>query len=519
VRLFVERAKRVQPDFTLTAENAAVIVEICQRLDGLPLGIELAAARIPLLGASGIRDRLARQLDLGGTVARDAPARQQTLESTIGWSHDLLDAAGQMLFARLAIFANGWRIEQAEEVCGPGTELEGRVADVAAGLAEQSLVTTTLRGDGVRFGMLETVRQDATRRLNLDASRGELKQRHALAYLALAEEHGPALETRDAAIAVVRLEEERGNVRSALQWAIATGNAEVGLRLGAALYRFWALIGDIQEGSATLAAILALPGAETPTLWRMRALEAAGNLSYYSGDSVRPRQMYVAQLELARALNDRKGIADARYNLAFTDYSPVEWQPALAELDALVAEYEALGEDRAKWRVYWARATRLTQGGRHVEAVAILEEALPQYRALGDPYLTQAAGLLSALSFKLGDPVNAVRWLVEALSAATQAGNLPSITGGLPSMAMAAFHLGQPAAAATILGAYESLSRRYGVRMPENLRESQDALDPVDQVAAAISAEAYEEAYTRGTLMSIDEVVDFVRDQAGGGAG
>ncbi len=218
-------------------------------------------------------------------------------------------------------------------------------------------------------------------------------------------------------------------------------------------------------------------------------------------------------------MGDRKGIADATYNLSFTEYSPTDWQPALAQIDAVVPEYAALGEDQAKARADWARATRLTQGGRRREAVAILEEAVPQYRALGDySYLTLAAGTLSALSFDLGDPAGAVRWLVEALSVASVAGNLPALTAGLPSIAMAMFHLGRPSEAATVLGAYESLSRRYGVRMPLNLQQAQEARDPLSQVAAAVSAEAYQEARDRGAAMGIDEVVEFVMELAASAA-
>jgi predicted ATPase/class 3 adenylate cyclase len=515
VRLFVDRARRVQPDFTLTTANAEAIADICRRLDGLPLGIELAAARIAMLGPAGIRDRLARHVGLGGAAARDVPVRQRTLDETIGWSHDLLDEAGRTLFARLAVFAGGWRLAEAEQVCGTEGSLEGGVANVLDGLVEQSLVTTSARDDGVRFGMLETVRQHAAQRLSETDGRQELERRHALAFLALAESTAPALETREAAAAIDRLQEERDNLRSAVRFAIDAVDVEVGLRLGRSLARFWGLTGEMQEGISSIQALLALPGAEVATIRRVRALEAAGNLFYWAGDAEQPRQMYRAQLELALALDDQKGIADARYNLLFTDYGPSDSQAALVELDAIEAQYRALGEERARARTMWARGGQLMAGGRVGEAVVVLEEASARYRELGDyAYLPQTAGLLSAASFQLGDPGSSARWLLEGTSAAYELGNLPMVILGLPSIAMAVFHLGLPEAAATILGAYDGLARRYGVRMPQNMEQTIEARDPLGQVRAALDADSYDQAWRRGLEMSVDEIKAYTLELA-----
>jgi predicted ATPase/class 3 adenylate cyclase len=516
VRLFVERARRVQPDFTLTTANAEAIADICRRLDGLPLGIELAAARIAMLGPAGIRDRLAHHLALGGAAARDVPARQRTLDETIGWSHDLLDDSGRALFAKLAVFAGGWRLTEAEEVCADGGNLNGEVADLLDGLVEQSLVTINTREDGVRYGMLETIRQHAAQRLAKSDPDHELQRRHALTFLALAERTAPGLETHDAVSAISRLQEERDNLGSAIRFAVNSGDADVGLRLGRALYRFWGLTGDIREGIDAIQAVLSLPGAEARTALRLRALEALGNLFYYAGDSEEPPRLYRAQLELARELNDEKALADARYNLLFTDFGPGESEAALAELDAIEAHYRALGDERARARTMWARGVRLVGSGRAADAVGILEMAIVRYRELGDyGYLSQTAGLLSWAYFQLGDPQAGTRWLLEGITFGYGLSHLPAITAGLPQIAMATFHLGLPDVAATILGAYDGLTRKYGVRMPENLKHYLEASDPPEQVRSTLDADTYDKARSRGLEMGIDEVIEYINEVLG----
>ena len=182
IQLFVDRAQQVQPSFRLTPENAHAVAEICARLDGLPLGIELAAARVALLGARGVAERLARQVDLPAMPAPDAPARQRTLEQAIAWSHDLLDPAARKLFARLSIFSGGWRLDEAEAICGPAAEVGGEVIELLAELVDQNLIVTREDADGdVRYEMLETIRTFAADQLAATGDSTELGRRHARA--------------------------------------------------------------------------------------------------------------------------------------------------------------------------------------------------------------------------------------------------------------------------------------------------------------------------------------------------
>ncbi len=300
VRLFAERAGRVRPGYRLGPDEAPAVAEICRRLDGLPLGIELAASRMALLPAHTIAERLGRQLDLPGAGARDLPERQRTLEAAIGWSHDLLEPSPRVLLARLSVFRGGVRLEEAEDVCGPETELGGQVIDALSSLVDQSLVQAIPGPDGARFRMLETVQMFAARRLDERGEAATIRRRHACAYLALAEEAAPHLPGVEQRRWLERLGAEHDNLRAAIEWAIDVGDVEIAMRLGWALWRFWQLAGFVEEGRRALARILAMPGAEEPTVIRARALEATGGLQYWSADIAAADAAYRAELALAR---------------------------------------------------------------------------------------------------------------------------------------------------------------------------------------------------------------------------
>ena len=367
VQLFVDRAQQVQPSFRLTPENATAVVDICARLDGLPLGIELAAARIPLLGARGVAERLARQIPLPVMPAPDAPARQRTLEQALAWSHDLLDPAARKLFARLSIFNGGWRLDEADAICGPAAELGGEILDQLAELVDQSLVVTREDGEGdVRYEMLETIRAFAADKLALNGEQIELGQRHAQLYLALAETSAPAIRRRSRVATLRRIGPERDNLRAAVRWAIDNEDADTALRLATAIVELrgappWGA--GMAEARTTILAALATTGAEIPTLVRMRALEAAGTAFYYVGDNDRAGGFYHAQLEVAEELGDRQGVADAMFNLGWTrDWSkePVE---ADQYFDRVSDRYRTAGDERGLARVSILRGLLLLRTG------------------------------------------------------------------------------------------------------------------------------------------------------------
>ena len=287
IRLFVERAQAVDPAFALTAENAAAVASVCERLDGLPLAIELAAARSRLFPPAALLHRLARRLPLLTAGRRDGPARHQTMRDAIAWSHDLLAEAEQTLFGRLAVFVGGFSLEAAEAITGDG---EDRVLDGVAALADRHLLGPVGQNDGEpRFAMLETVREYAFERLAASGAADSARFAHAAHFLALVEHAAPHLWSHDQLVWLTRLETEHDNLRAALAWSRdQPGGAEQVARLALPLSWFWYLHGHVAEGRRWLESLLAAAGALSPPA-RARALVGAGHLAYGRGISPGPR--------------------------------------------------------------------------------------------------------------------------------------------------------------------------------------------------------------------------------------
>jgi predicted ATPase/class 3 adenylate cyclase len=271
VALFTERAAAIRPGFQITSQNAPAVAQIGDRLDGLPLAIELAASRLKILSPDALLERLGQRLSLLTGGARDLPERQRTLRSTIEWSHELLEPEVQRLFARLGTFNGGWSLEAAEVICGPGLDVE--VLDGLSTLIDHSMVRPGEPGDGgPRFTMLETIREFAVERLASSGEEDELRRRHAEQFRDLAEEAGHHL-TREHRVAwLSRLETEHDNLRAALDRAERTRDADTGLRTAAAIWRFWLQRGHLSEGRGRLERLLSMPGAEARGSVRARGL-------------------------------------------------------------------------------------------------------------------------------------------------------------------------------------------------------------------------------------------------------
>jgi tetratricopeptide (TPR) repeat protein len=518
VRLFVDRAQQVHPSFRLTPENAPDVADICARLDGLPLGIELAAARVPLLGPRGVAERLAGQVALPRTPARDAPPRQQTLEATVAWSHDLLDRVAQKLFARLSIFSGGWRFAEAEAICGPAAELGGEVLDRLAELVDQSLVATREGSDGeIRYEMLEMIRAFAADQLAPTADGIELGRRHARTYLALAEAVVPRIRQRSRVATLRRIGPERENFRAAVRWAIKNEDADTALRLGTALVELrgappWGWGAGLEEARTTILAALAVPGADVPTRARMRALEAAGTAFYYVGDNERARGFYEAQLEVAEQIGDSQGVADARFNLAWTtDWTeqPVE----AARYFAWVSDaYRGIGDERGLARTSYLEGQHLLRTGQAGAAIEVLRSAVERYRELDDiPYLSMSTGALGNAYLLLGDREAAIHWFIDGVfRIAREIGDEVAMTLTLPVGAAAAIERGKPEIAVMIMGAHESLSRANGVRPPVALRLVFEEYRPLERARARLDLADFEAALERGRRMGLDDVVDLI---------
>ena len=308
IRLFAQRAAAVKPDFRLNNENAASVAAICTRLDGLPLAIELAAARVKLLSPSAIHTRLASRLQLLTGGARDLPARQQTLRQTMDWSFDLLTAEEQQLFRRLSVFPGGCTLEAVESVCNAKQDLGLDVLDGMASMVDKSLARQIEQADGEpRFVMLETIREYGLAKLAEGGEEPLTRRAHSAYCLVLAEEGVAEHAGENANTWLGRFEIEHDNFRAALQWLTESGNAQWGLRLGEALFRFWETREYLSEGRERLEKLLKLPAATKASKPRMRALFAAGVLASAQGDYLHADALTEESLQIARQLEDKQG--------------------------------------------------------------------------------------------------------------------------------------------------------------------------------------------------------------------
>ena len=512
VTLFVDRARRVRPGWEPSADDLEAIGEIVRRLDGLPLGVELAASRVSLLPPRQLAERLARQLDLPGGGSRDQPARQRTMAGTIAWSHDLLSGPEQHLLARLSVFVGDFGLEEAEAVCGPTDELGIDVLDGVARLVEHSLLMSLPGPAGARFRLLDTVRMFAAERL---AERGEttaVRDRHTAAYLALAERAAPQLPGRNQKAVLQRLAPDHANFRAALTWAIESGAVEEAWRLVAGLWRYWQMHGHLQEGQALADAVLEMPGPRGPSRTRIRLLDAAGGLAYWGNNLEVAHERYLAQIDMARAFGDPAELANALYNGSFTTRIVREDWDRTIEMQAEAAElFRATGDERGLARLEWTSATNLMTQNRMAEAEAILRAAYTRFRELEDAsYLSLVIDSLSWVALARNEALEALRWSVLSLKTYRGLGDVAGRTIGLAGVAVMLLAVDLVREAAIVRAAFESLSARYFVRPPVLLERLVGPNWAPDELRRRLTGEELAEATRQGSEMTLDEVVDLV---------
>ena len=327
VHLFVERAMAARPDFALSEANAPVVAEIVRKLDGLPLAIELAAARIRMLPAEALRDRLEGRLALLTSGARDLPERQRTLRGAIDWSHDLLDDPDRRLFARFSVLAGGATLDATERICGPSSELGREVFDGIDSLSQQSLISVADEAGSPRCAMLVTIREYAAEKLTLSGEADSVARRHAQTFLALVEEAAPHLLGPEGQAWNDRIEIEHDNLRAALDWIVRSDEGEMGLRMIAAVWRFWQVRGHLVEADRRVHAVLELSSARAQAAaLRSRAESAAGGISYWRLRPASTHRHYAAALEAAREADDPQLIAEALYDYGFAASPDVHGQ-------------------------------------------------------------------------------------------------------------------------------------------------------------------------------------------------
>jgi predicted ATPase len=432
----------MRPDFTVDNENAPAVAEICARLDGLPLAIELAAARIKLLSPQAMLPRLSSRLALlGGGGSRDLPARQQTLRGAIAWSYDLLDEDARRLFRRLSVFVGGFALEAAEAICGPAADGSSAgaidVLETVSALVDQSLLRQADLETHTRFVMLETIREYATESLEECGERPEIRGRHALYFTGFAERAAPHLTAEDRATWLDWLEHEHDNLRAAIVWAVETGEPTVGARLGSALWRFWQTRGHLREGLRRLEAILAIPGCADHPAERLRALEAAGGVAYWLGEMEGAAVFYEEALVIARERGDPAEVAQALFNLSFAYIMPrTKMERAHELVDESLSIFRRLGDEAGIMRAQWARGSIQVFQDAWQEAAADFRETLHRARLLRDAYWTAwSLHMLGVAETQLGELDAARTHLEEGMDLLEASGEITGIVLALDDFA------------------------------------------------------------------------------------
>ncbi|MGH9504196.1 MAG: protein kinase domain-containing protein [Terriglobales bacterium] len=385
IALFLERAVAAKPDFELTAENASAVAEICIRLDGLPLAIELAAARTKVLSPASMQTRLASRLQLLTGGARDLPLRQQTLRAAIDWSYDLLDAAEQKLFRRLSVFVGGCTLEGVEAVCDIKVDLGLDLLDGMASMVDKSLVQQVepVQGES-RFVMLQTIREYALEKLEASGEKALMKRAHAAYCLVMAEEQAAQQGDATGQGWLERFALEHDNFRASLEWLTETGEAEWGLRLGAALFRFWEVGEYLTEARERLGKLLKLARAQGPTKAGARVFFAAGVLAGVQGDYTSAIALSSESLKIGHQLGDQQGIAVSQNALAVLNRDRGEITMARSLFEENLVLWRELGDRRAEARCLSNLASVVKLQGDYAHALCLYADCLSIFQGLGD---------------------------------------------------------------------------------------------------------------------------------------
>ena len=546
VALFVERAGAVRPAFELTAENAHDVAEICHRLDGLPLAIELAAARTKVLSPSQMLPRLANRLQLLTGGPRDLPERQQTLRDAIAWSYDLLPESEQTLFRRLAPFGGGATLQETGAVATGGDPMAA--LDGLGALVDHSLLRANTDGeDEARYWMLQTIRDFAIEALQESGENQEIRDRHLRLYVDMAEEIRADQGGSGSGHMLKRTEAEIDNLRSAVRWAIDTGQTDEANQIASALPRYWEITGNFAEGRRWLEETLSLGGDASGD--RARALISLATLARRQGDFDRAVEAYESGLEIFVALGDAQGIATALNNLGVVAQDRGDYAKAADLLNGALEHFEKVGDLPRSAACLNNLGLVSRRSGNLVEATSLYERSLAMWTELDDQ-LRRALSLnnLGVVAFALSDLATAEARYREALAVYREQEDrsgtgmvlnnlaevllerkdlpgaivqwqeslaLRSVQGDRVGIAEVLTGLGRTATAAgmndlavTCLGSAARLQRETGVSLPQNERDVQDRA--VAAARKAMAAETFEEAWQRAQGMTLEQTLETV---------
>jgi predicted ATPase/class 3 adenylate cyclase len=506
VRLFVERASRVRPGYALNPSDTLAVARICRRLDGIPLAIELAAARIRVLTAQQIEARLDDRFGLLTGGSRSELPRHRTLRALIDWSHDLLEPTERTILRRLAVFAGGWTLEASEAV----NDSDGDTLDLLNHLVDKSLVVVDMDADEARYRMLDTIRQYAFEKLREAGEEESTSRRHCDWFLTLSERAEKMIWGAEQVVALDSLEREHDNLRAALAWCDRAGEAEVGLRLAVALWRFRDIRGYLGEGQAALTRSLSKSAVVSPV--RARALVGAAFLSQVLGDAKTANEYAEEGLAAAREIGEPASMALAIIVIGIltTDAAQVRRVAELCEecLNQSREAGSAFGQGAA---LYWLGVLAAQQD--HLdEAERLLDQSLAALRPSGDRWAAaHPLGRLAHLALVRGETARATELYRESLLARVELGDARSIPIGLDGLAWVACAEGHVERAAHLLGAEEALRERVGAIVPPLVRADHDRA--VAEVRAALNETELASLWQEGRAMSLAEAIRYALDE------
>ena len=512
VQLFIARATALRPDLDLGDDAQAVIREICDRLFGLPLAIELAAARVRLLSPQLILERLATSLDLAGG-SRDLPERQRTLRGAIDWSHELLSEPERRLFRRIGVFAGGWTAELALAVVDPDGDLGIDVLDGLESLADKSLVRIEAAGNaaggatGPRFDLHPLLREYALERLDEARERVAVEARHAEAIATLVQAAGPKILGPEGQPTIRRLDREQHNVQAAVEWAFRTGNRETGVRTVAPIWRWFQQRGLLREGRDLLARLLETPPSDVQL--QIDALAAVGSLAYWGDDVAAAGVAYEERLALAEQTGDPVQQAEAHYDLGFISMVAGD-ADTLRDHEAKALElFTVAGATNGIPKARQALVLAVFLTGDYEGALELESQNLAEFRAAGAEYqVADSMTFHAGVFLKSGDPATSWAYVRDGLRWFADNENQSGIARALGMAAIVALLHGDAELGARATGATYRIVEEKGVMLaPVKVLHMPD---PRDLAIERLGAARAEELFRDGAAAPVDEIIDQV---------
>ena len=524
IDLFVQRAQAAKHTFMLTTQNAPAVAELCSRLDGLPLAIELAAAGIRVLSAQALLAHLTNRFQTLPAGSWDLPERHKTLHNAIEWSYNLLSPAEQKLLRWFSVFVGGCALQAIEAVCRgdtvePGNPVAGNLIEGLTSLIDNSLLRQEETADGqARYWMLETIREYGLEQLEKCDERAEAARSHAGYFLALVERAEPHLHGPEQVTWLDRLETEHNNIRSALQWFLRQAGEEreidEGMRMVGALLIFWDIRGYVREGRSQAEASLQQPGASSHSAGRAKALLTASRLSWFQRDHAAARAFAVESVAIWRTLEDKAGIVFALEGLGAVAWHQGDAETSQPLLEESLAIRMATGHTVGIMELLAFLAYADVSRGNYSKALALIEEYMPLVKQLRDSRGTAVLYHTAAYAaLGLGNVESSLEYFRNSMILADEVGDRQGIGWTLTGFAEVACDKHQPLRAARLFGAAEALLQSLGIPPTEHAVDREMYARSVAATRSMLSSTSFDQAWAHGRALTVQQALDYALEK------